>query len=128
MSNGLNKAIIVGNLGADPEQKSVGDTTVTRFSVATTERRKAKDGDTYVESTEWHRIVAWGKQGEAVFNHLKKGSQVAITGRIKTRKYTDKDNIERYATDIVAEEVTFLGAKVPSQDAPRDDSPTPVES
>ena len=107
----VNKAIIVGNLGADPEQQTVGDTNVTRFSVATTERHKAKDGDTYTDSTEWHRIVVWGKSGDAAYAHLKKGSQVAIVGRIKTRKYTDKEGVERSVTDIVADDVTFLGAK-----------------
>ncbi len=107
----VNKAIIVGNLGKDPEVRYMpsGDA-VANISVATTSKYKNKAGE-MVEETEWHRISFFGKLAEVVEKYLKKGSQVYIEGKIKTRKYTDKDGVEKYATDIVASEMQMLGSK-----------------
>ena len=107
----VNKAIIVGNLGKDPEMRYLpsGDA-VANISVATTSKYKNKAGE-MVEETEWHRVSFFGGLAEVVGKYLKKGSQVYIEGKIKTRKYTDKDGVEKYSTDIVASEMQMLGSK-----------------
>ena len=108
---GVNKAIILGRLGKDPEirfaQSGIG---VCNFSVATSERWKKKDGTTE-ERTEWHNVVAFEKLAENCAEYLKKGSQVYIEGRIKTEKYEDKEGVTRYATKINAHTVQFLDGK-----------------
>jgi single-strand DNA-binding protein len=107
MSN-VNKAIVLGHLGRDPEVRYTqnGDP-ICNFSVATTERWKGKDGEKK-EQTEWHRIVVWGAQAEAAGKYLEKGSMVYVEGKMTTRKWTDKDGVERYTTEIRAMEVKFL--------------------
>ena len=105
--SGVNKVIIVGNLGKDPEVKAVGQNTVANFSLATSESYTDKSGQKQ-EKTEWHKIVAWGKLAELAGQYLKKGRQVYVEGKLQTREY-EKDGQKRYSTEIVASSVTFLG-------------------
>jgi len=105
----INKAILVGNLGRDPEVRyTPGGTAVANFTVATTERWKDKTTGEMKEQTEWHRIVAWGRLGEICGEYLSKGRQVYIEGRIQTRTY-EKDGATHYITEIVAQEMQMLG-------------------
>lgn len=105
----LNRAFLLGNLGRDAEMRyTANGTPVVSFSIATTERYKNRDGE-QKENTQWHRIVCWGKTGEAIVDYLKKGKQVLVEGRIETRKWTDKDGKERQTTEIVSERITLLG-------------------
>lgn len=111
----VNKAIIIGNLGGDPEQRfTQSGTAVTSFTVATTERFKGKDGQMQ-DSTEWHRIVAWNKLAEICGEYLKKGSKVYIEGKIQTRKWQDQSGNDRYTTEIVAREMKMLDSRGGSQ-------------
>jgi len=104
----INKAIIVGNLGADPEIRSTqSGTRVATFTVATSERWRDKEG-MQQETTEWHRIVAWGKLGEICGEYLHKGSKVYIEGKIQTRKWQDQSGADRYTTEIIAREMKML--------------------
>ena len=104
----INKAIIIGNLGDDPELRyTENNTAVTTLSIATNERWKDKDGQPQ-ERTEWHRVVVFGRQAENCNQYLKKGRSVYIEGRIQTRKWEDKDGNTRYTTEIVAQTVQFL--------------------
>lgn len=107
----VNKHIILGNLGADPEVKYTqsGDC-ITSFSVATSERWKNKDGEKQ-ERTEWHKIVAFGKLGELCGEYLAKGSKVYLEGSSHTNKWTDKDGIDRSTKQVKIREITFLGSK-----------------
>ncbi len=108
---GVNKAIIVGNLGRDPELRyTQGGSPVCQLSVATTRAYTNKNNDR-IEETEWHRIVVWGKSAEHCNNFLAKGRQVYVEGRIQTRNYEDKEGIKRYSTEIVADSVQFLGSR-----------------
>ena len=110
----VNKAILVGNLGADPELRyTASGTAVAGFNMATTERYKDKNGELQ-ERTEWHSIVCWGRMGELANEYLKKGRSVYIEGRIQTRNYEDKDGIKRYRTEIVAQQMQFLGGRAQS--------------
>jgi single-strand DNA-binding protein len=107
----VNKVIIVGNLGADPEARSFPNGgSVTNLRVATTERYKDRDGN-FQENTEWHRISLFNKLGEIATQYLKKGSSVYIEGRIRTRKYQDKDGRDVYATEIVGDQMQMLGGR-----------------
>ena len=111
----VNKAIIIGNLGADPEIRyTQSGSQVATFNVATTERWKGQDGQAQ-EQTEWHRIVVWGKLAEICGQYLHKGSKVYIEGRLQTRKWTDQGGIERYTTEIVAREMKMLDGKKDGQ-------------
>ncbi len=106
---GMNKVILVGNLGADPEVRyTAGGTAVCKFSLATSRRFTGKDGQKQ-EKTEWHRIVAWSKLAEICGQYLSKGKQVVIEGRIEYGSY-EKDGVKHYTTDIVAENMTMLGS------------------
>ena len=107
----VNKVILVGNLGRDPEIRYLpsGDP-VANITIATSSKYKGKDGN-MVEETEWHRVTFFGKLAEIVGQYLKKGRSVYVEGRIKTRKYTDKDGVEKYATDIIANEMQMLGSR-----------------
>jgi single-strand DNA-binding protein len=119
----LNKAMLIGNLGADPELKSTGNgNSVTTLSVATNERWKDKDGNEQ-DRTEWHKVVVWGKTAEHCCNYLAKGSTVYVEGRIQTRKYEDKDGQTRYSTEVVADKVTFLSTGSKGESGSRSDSP-----
>jgi len=112
MSNLKNKVQLIGNLGDAPETKKLdGGRSVTKFSLATNEVWTDNKGERH-EETQWHRVVAWGKQGETMAQYLNKGSQVAIEGKLKYDKYDDKDGVTRYTTDIVVSEFVFLDKKV----------------
>lgn len=107
---GINKVIIVGRLGADPEMRTVGNGgTVTRLSIATSENWVDKEGQKQ-ERTEWHRVVVWGRLAEICGKHLSKGRQVYCEGRLQTRSWEDQQGQKRYSTEIVANTVQFLGA------------------
>jgi single-strand DNA-binding protein len=106
----VNKVIIVGNLGADPEMKyTQNNTPVTNFRVATTDRWRDKGSGDMQERTEWHRVVAWGRLGEICGQYLRKGKQVYIEGRLQTRSWDDADGQKRYMTEIVAQTMQMLG-------------------
>ena len=106
----VNKAILVGNLGADPELRyTPSGRAVANFTIATREQWTGKDGQKE-EKTEWHRIVAWARLGEICGEYLKKGSQVYIEGRIQTRSWEDRDGNKRYTTEIVAQTMQMLGS------------------
>ena len=108
----INKVIIVGNLGRDPENRYLpSGEQVTGIAVATTDRWRDKATGEQKEATEWHRISFFGKLAEIAGQYLKKGSQVYIEGRLRTRKYTDKDGIDRYATEIIADTMQMLGSR-----------------
>ncbi|MES2019197.1 MAG: single-stranded DNA-binding protein [Pseudomonadota bacterium] len=108
----VNKVIIVGNLGRDPEIRYMpsGDA-IANIAVATSFKSKDKNTGEQKETTEWHRISFFGRLAEIVGQYLKKGSSVYVEGRLQTRKYTDKDGVEKYATDIVAETMQMLGGR-----------------
>lgn len=109
MARGINKVILVGNLGDDPETKyTQGGMAVTKVRLATTSVRKDRDGNTQ-ERTEWHRVTFFGKLGEIAGEYLRKGSQVYVEGKIKYDKYTGQDGVERYSTEIIADEMQMLG-------------------
>ena len=107
----VNKAIIIGNLGKDPEVRyTQSGQAVAHFPVATTDTWTDRDNSRQ-ERTEWHNIVVWGKQAETCGQYLSKGRQVYIEGRIQTRKFEDREGKERYFTEINAREVRFLGSR-----------------
>jgi len=109
MARGVNKVILVGNLGNDPEVKyTQGGMAICSLSLATTSVRKDKDGNQQ-ERTEWHRVKLFGKLGEIAGEYLKKGRQVYIEGSIRYDKYTGQDGVEKYTTDIIADEMQMLG-------------------
>ena len=110
MARGINKVIIVGNLGADPEVRYTGGgTAVCSLSVATSEQWTDKQSGERQERTEWHRVKLFGKLAEIAGEYLKKGRQVYIEGSLRTDKYTDKNGVEKYSTDIVASDMQMLG-------------------
>lgn len=112
----INKVIIVGNLGRDPENRYLpSGEQVTSIAVATTDRWRDKASGEQKEQTEWHRISFFGKLAEIAGQYLKKGSQVYIEGRLRTRKYTDKEGIDRYATEIIADTMQMLGSRQEGQ-------------
>lgn len=109
--SGVNKAIIVGRLGADPESKTLeGGQTVTNMSVATSEKWTDKDGNKQ-EKTEWTRVTCWGKTAENCAKYLKKGSQAYIEGKLQTRSWDDDQGNKKYMTEVVAQTVQFLDSK-----------------
>ncbi|MBC8083132.1 MAG: single-stranded DNA-binding protein [Hymenobacter sp.] len=108
---GINKVILVGNLGKDPEVRHLeAGISVANFTLATNEYYKDKQG-TRIERTEWHNIAAWRGLAEMAEKYLKKGQQVYVEGKIRTRQYQDKENQTRYITEIIAEEITMLGGR-----------------
>ncbi|MFT4255579.1 MAG: single-stranded DNA-binding protein [Pseudoxanthomonas sp.] len=111
MARGINKVILVGNLGNDPETRyTQGGMAITRISLATTSVRKDKDGNQQ-ERTEWHRVVFFGKLGEIAGEYLRKGSQCYVEGSIRYDKYTGQDGVEKYSTEIIADEMQMLGGR-----------------
>ena len=107
----VNKVILLGNLGRDPETRyTTGGDAVTNLSIATSEQWKDKSGEKQ-ERTEWHRVVLFGRQAEIAGEYLKKGRSVYIEGRLQTRKYADKDGVEKYSTEIVADRMQLLGSR-----------------
>lgn len=113
----VNKVILVGNLGKDPESRYLPDGgAVCNFSVATTDKWKDKSGEQQ-ERTEWHRVSTFSKLAEICGEYLKKGSQVYIEGRLQTRKWTDKEGRDRYTTEIVADRMQMLGSRAGGSEA-----------
>jgi len=105
----VNKVILLGNLGRDPETRyTTGGDAVTNLNIATSEQWKDKAGEKQ-ERTEWHRVVLFGRQAEIAGEYLKKGRSVYIEGRLQTRKYTDKDGVEKYSTEIVGDRMQLIG-------------------
>ena len=114
--SGINKVILVGNLGKDPEVRYLDNgVAVANFSLATSENYKNKQGER-VSQTEWHNIVLWRGLAEVAEKYLKKGSSIYIEGKIKNRKWEDKDGNTRYNTEILGDNMTMLGAKPSSED------------
>ena len=112
MARGVNKVILVGNLGNDPETRYMpsGDA-VTNISIATTESWKDKQSGEQKEKTEWHRVVMFRRLGEIAAEYLRKGSQVYIEGKLRTNKWKDRDGNDRYTTEIIADEMQMLGGR-----------------
>jgi len=107
----VNKVILIGNLGRDPETRyTTGGDAITNLNLATSEQWKDKSGEKQ-ERTEWHRVVLFGRQAEIAGEYLKKGRSVYIEGRLQTRKYTDKDGVEKYSTEIVGDRMQLLGSR-----------------
>jgi len=120
---GVNKVIIIGNLGRDPEVRyAQSGMAICKLSVAVTER--VKDGDAWKDATEWFRVTVFGKTAENAGQYLQKGRQVYVEGRLKTEKYKDKDGVEKTSTEVVANTLTFLGGG--TQNAV--DAPAPQKS
>ncbi len=112
MARGVNKVILIGNLGKDPEMRyTQSGTAVANFTIATTETWGGGDGGEKQEKTEWHNIVAWARLAEICGQYLTKGRQVYIEGRIQTRKWEDRDGNTRYTTEIVAQNMQMLGGR-----------------
>lgn len=106
-----NQVTLIGNLGSDPETKyTQGGMAITRVSLATTSKRKDREGN-QVEETQWHRVVFFGKLAEIAGEYLRKGSQVAVAGSIRYGKYTDRDGVERYTTDIACDSLKMLSKR-----------------
>jgi single-strand DNA-binding protein len=123
--SGVNKVILVGNLGRDPEVRyTPGGQAVANFTVATNEAWTDKSGQKQ-ERTEWHRIVVWGKQAELCGEYLSKGRQVYVEGRLQTREWTNKEGAKQYTTEVVANQVVFLagGERGGSRGASRGGAP-----
>lgn len=126
---GVNKVILIGNLGKDPEVRNLeGGAKVASFPVATNEFFKGRDGN-MVEQTEWHNVVLWRNRAELAEKYLRKGSQVYIEGRLKTRQWEDKDGNKRYTTEVVGDVMNFLGARQSGDSyTPADNSPAPSDN
>lgn len=113
---GVNKVILVGNLGKDPQVRYLDSgVAVANFSLATTENYKNKEGER-VSQTEWHNVVLWRGLAEVAEKYLKKGASVYVEGRIRTRKWEDKEGVTRYSTEILGDNMTMLGGKTTSED------------
>jgi single-strand DNA-binding protein len=108
---GVNKVILIGNVGKDPEfNKLEGDVSIAKFTLATTERYRDRNGESK-EQTEWHNIIAWRQLADICQKYIHKGSPIYVEGKIRTTSWTDKDNNKRYRTEIVAENITLLDRK-----------------
>ena len=113
MARGINKVIVVGNLGADPDSRTMpSGNAVTNISVATSESWNDKETGEKQEKTEWHRVVFFGRLAEIASEYLKKGSQVYIEGKLQTRKWEDKEGNERWTTEIVSNQMQMLGERM----------------
>jgi len=116
MARGLNKVMLIGNLGADPEIKyAPSGTPIANLRIATTENRKNKDGD-WEEVTEWHRVVIFGRQAEVCKDYLRKGSKIYVEGRLQTRSWDDQSGQKRFLTEIVGSQMLMLDQR--AQEAP----------
>jgi single-strand DNA-binding protein len=112
MARGVNKVILIGNLGKDPQQRAMpSGKAVVNFSVATTEQWRDKQTGENKEATEWHNVVMFDRLAEIAAEYLRKGSQVYIEGKIRTRKWQDKEGNDRYTTEIIANEMSMLGGR-----------------
>ncbi len=122
MSRGVNKVILLGNIGKDPEIKVQGDFTVAKTSLATSEKWKDKKTGEDKEQVQWHNIVFYNKLAEIVGQYVKKGSKIYVEGKLVTRKWQDKDTgVDRYATDIICNEMQMLDSKPASADGYKHD-------
>ena len=127
----ITKVILIGNLGRDPEVHTASSgNIVTQLPLAASRRVKQQDGS-YGDEVEWHRVVCFGKTAEVARDYLSKGRQVYIEGRLRTRKWTDKQNIERWVTEIVCEKIQMLGrrddsAQAAAPTAPQQSTPAPT--
>jgi len=129
----VNKVIIMGNVGRDPEVRYMpSGKAVANISIATTSKRKDKDSGDTIEDTQWHRVTFYERLAEICGEYVKKGKPVYVEGRLKYGKYTDKDGVEKPTCDIVATELQLLGGReegaAPSQPAPRQTAPRPAHS
>ena len=123
MARGINKVILIGNLGADPETRyTASGAAVTNIRLATTDSWRDRESGEQQERTEWHRVVFFGRLAEIVAEYLKKGSQCYIEGRIQTRKWQGQDGQDRWTTEIVASEMQMLGGRASSYPTPPADS------
>ena len=123
MSRGVNKVILVGNLGQKPEMRyTATQTAVANLSIATTESWKDKESGENRDKTEWHRVVFFGSLAEIAEKYLDKGSTVYVEGKIQTRKWQDKDGNDRYTTEVLGNQLTMLGSKSPSDSSNQTDS------
>jgi single-strand DNA-binding protein len=112
MARGINKVILIGNLGADPETRAIpSGTTVANLRIATSESWRDKQSGEQQERTEWHRVALFGRLAEIAAEYLKKGSQVYIEGSLRTRKWQDKQGNDRYSTEIIGNELQMLGGR-----------------
>ncbi len=130
MARGVNKVILVGNLGGDPETKYMpSGSAVTNLTVATNESWKDKQTGEQKDRTEWHKVAMFGRLAEIAAEYLRKGSQVYIEGKLRTRKWTDKQGNDRYTTEIIADEMQMLGGRggggAPAMGSPPPSSPPP---
>lgn len=133
MARGINKVILVGNLGADPDTRYMpSGGAVTNLSIATSESWKDKQTGEQKERTEWHKVAMFGRLAEISAEYLRKGSQVYIEGKIRTRKWQDKDGNDRWTTEVIADEMQMLGgrggagAPARSESAPHSSAPQPA--
>lgn len=116
----INKVIIIGNAGKDPEVRYLADgSAVTNITVATSEKWKDKASGEQKEATEWHRIVMYGKVAEIAGQYVKKGTSAYYEGKLKTRKWTDKDGVDKYTTEIVCDKLQLLGGKQQGENEPQ---------
>ena len=123
MSRGVNKVILVGNLGQKPEMRyTATQTAVANLSIATTESWKDKESGENRDKTEWHRVVFFGSLAEIAEKYLDKGSSVYVEGKIQTRKWQDKDGNDRFTTEVLGNQLTMLGSKSPSDSSNQTDS------
>ncbi len=128
MARGINKVILVGHLGADPESRAMpSGRNVTNLRLATSESWKDKQSGEQKERTEWHGIVLYDRLGEVASEYLRKGSQVYIEGRLQTRKWQDKEGKDRYTTEIIANDMQMLGGRSGAGGAPAGGSSEPRE-
>jgi single-strand DNA-binding protein len=122
MARGVNKVILVGNLGADPETRyTAGGSAVTNVRLATTDSWRDKQTGEQQERTEWHRVVFWGRLAEIAAEYLRKGSQIYVEGRIQTRKWQGQDGQDRWTTEIVGNEMQMLGSRGGASSSPPPD-------
>lgn len=126
MARGINKVILVGNLGRDPDIRyTANGGTVANITIATSEQWKDKQSGANQERTEWHRVVMFGRLGEIAGEFLKKGSQVYIEGKLQTRKWQDQSGQDRYTTEIVANELQMLGSRYSGDSGGSQPPPSP---
>lgn len=119
MSRGINKVILVGNLGQDPESRNMPrGGAVTNISVATSEQWKDKQTGDQRDRTEWHKVAFFGRLAEIAAEYLRKGSQVYVEGKLRTRKWQDRDGIDRWTTEVIADELQMLGGPARSSENP----------
>ncbi len=129
MARGINKVIIVGNLGQDPETRYMpSGSAVTNFTVATNESWKDKQTGEQKDRTEWHRVAMFGRLAEVAAEYLRKGSQVYIEGKLRTRKWQDRDGKDRYTTEIIADEMQMLGGRGGGGSAPMSSDAAPASA